>query len=495
MHRIVWTVGAGTGSCLAQDGALELPPPVAQAVGATALALVGPHAWVIGPDGARPLAPGVPERWATASLTWEPVPSPARLGDDGTRGDDLPLASGPTLLSSWDGQRRDLGDAPLVIGRHAACGLQVDDTHASQFHCVLVRTAGVVQVIDLASTNGTWVDGLRVRIAAVARRATVRVGRACFALGGNDSASELAVLPSTGMRTLLEQLRRVAPTRLPVLVHGESGVGKDVVARHLHRLSGRTGALVALNAATLAPGLAASELFGHVRGAFTSAERDHAGAFMRAHEGTLFLDEVAELPLAVQAELLRAVELGRVRRVGEVHEVPVDVRIIAATHRDLVARVRAGSFREDLFHRLCVVPITVPPLRERPEDIDALTDSFLATQQPPRRVSHAARQKLRRHPWSGNVRELLNTLRRACTFTPAPVLDARDVVFQPALAVTSETVEEALATQVRQSYAQTQSVAVTARRLGLRRTLVHKVLRCDRRIARDTLLVAHDSSE
>lgn len=495
MHRIVWTVGSETGSCFAQDGLLELPAQVAAALGAPALGLVGPYAWALGPDGARPLAPGLPERCADGCLTWEPTPAPRRLGADGTRGDDGPGATAPALLSSWDGQLRVLGSAPLIVGRHPACDLRLDDPHVSQYHCVLAPSGDALHVVDLASTNGTWVDGVRVRVAAVSRRASVRLGHARLVLGACEGASELVELPSPGMRAVLEQVRRVAPTPLPVLVHGESGVGKDVVARHIHEQSGRTGALVTLNAATLAPNLAASELFGHVRGAFTGAERDHPGAFMRAHEGTLFLDEVAELPPAVQAELLRAVELGRVRRLGEVHEVRVEVRIVTATHHDLAARVRAGLFREDLFHRLCVVPITVPPLRERPDDLDVIADAFLAAQEPRRRLSGGARHKLHEHGWSGNVRELLNTLRRACALSTAAVLEARDVEIQSALALPGQSVEQVLHAQVLQAYADSQSVAVTARRLGVRRSLVHKVLRGERRADREPLPAVHDSRE
>ena len=189
---------------------------------------------------------------------------------------------------------------------------------------------------------------------------------------------------------------------------------------------------------------------------------------------------MAELSPAVQAELLRALDHGRVRRVGETHEIAADIRIVTATNRDLAAHVRGGHFREDLYHRLCVVLLRVPPLRERPEDLDALTDHFLSAQESPRPLSAAARARLHRHRWPGNVRELRNTLQRAGALAAGGRIEASDIVFTPAVHLAGE-LDELVRAEVVSAYAESQSVAATAKRLGLRRAVVHRVLRSARR--------------
>ncbi len=211
------------------------------------------------------------------------------------------------------------------------------------------------------------------------------------------------------MLRVFDQVRTFAPTSEPVLLMGESGVGKEGLARALHFESGRTGAFVAVNCGAIPFGLAESELFGHYKGAFTGATEDRLGAFGAADRGTLFLDEVGELSLDLQPRLLRALEASAVRAVGSTSERPVDVRIVAATHCPLPDMVRRGHFRRDLFHRICVLPILVPALRERPEDIPDLIRSFLA---PDVEVTEEAMVHLVSRPWTGNVRELRNALIR-----------------------------------------------------------------------------------
>lgn len=225
------------------------------------------------------------------------------------------------------------------------------------------------------------------------------------------------VAESPAQRRLLDQVERVAPSTLPILLLGETGSGKDVIARCLHAASGRSGPLVAVNCAALPESLADTELFGHVRGAFTGADRSRDGLIVQAHGGMLLLDEVGDLGPAVQAKLLRVVEDGAVRRVGSNAVVPVDVRIVAATNRDLAAAIAAGRFRSDLYHRLAGVTLTVPPLRERPEDIEPLARWFLAEaaaerRAPAPRLSDAAIARLAARPWPGNVRELRQAVRR-----------------------------------------------------------------------------------
>jgi DNA-binding NtrC family response regulator len=230
-------------------------------------------------------------------------------------------------------------------------------------------------------------------------------------------------------------IERVAPTPATVLITGESGTGKEVVARSLHlRSERRAQPFVKINCAAIPEGLVESELFGYERGAFTGAGARKPGRFELADGGTLFLDEIGELPLASQPKLLRALQEGRFYRVGGTQTVEVDVRLVAATNRDLRAEVRAGRFREDLFYRLHVVPIALPPLRERCADIPALAQLFLerANRRLGRRaarLSSAAVQALQAHPWPGNLRELENAIERALLLSDGEVVELRDLPF------------------------------------------------------------------
>jgi DNA-binding NtrC family response regulator len=227
------------------------------------------------------------------------------------------------------------------------------------------------------------------------------------------------------MRALLATIAKVARSPLPVLVTGETGTGKELVARAVHEGSGR-GAFVPVNCAALPEHLLESELFGHERGAFTGADRAKRGLFEEAHEGTLFLDEVAELPAPLQPKLLRALEEGEIRRVGATRSVHVDVRLVAATNRDLDEEVAAGRFREDLFWRLNGLTLHVPPLRERPADIPLLIEHYLTRFTPagttaPRPTPEAS-ALLTTYPWPGNVRELRSVVERAATLAAgAPI--------------------------------------------------------------------------
>jgi len=226
---------------------------------------------------------------------------------------------------------------------------------------------------------------------------------------------------SAAMHELFEALQRFARTDVSLTFVGETGTGKDVLAHAVHQESARaSGPLVVFDCGSVASNLAESELLGHERGAFTGAVSGHVGAFERAHGGTLFLDEVAELPLDLQPRLLRALESRTVRRVGGKHDKPIDVRVIAATNRDLRADVAAGRFREDLFFRLAVAVVKVPPLRERLDDLPELIHTLLADLgRPDVHGSDAALDALRAHGWPGNVRELKNVLACAVAFIDA----------------------------------------------------------------------------
>ncbi len=222
---------------------------------------------------------------------------------------------------------------------------------------------------------------------------------------------------SPAMREVKQFIARVGATDETIAVYGETGTGKEVVARHIHQASSRRdGPFVALNAACVSENLFESELFGHRRGSFTGASSDRPGLFREADGGTLFLDEVAELPLELQAKLLRALETRTIRPVGGTQELPVDVRIVAATNRDLWEEVQAGRFREDLYFRLQVFPVVLPPLRERRSDICVLAIHLLGRVSSSAALSDSACDVLAGYDWPGNVRELLNVLRRAALF-------------------------------------------------------------------------------
>jgi two-component system response regulator AtoC len=234
---------------------------------------------------------------------------------------------------------------------------------------------------------------------------------------------------SAAMQRLRATIHQVAATRTTVLVLGESGTGKELVARAIHDASPRRGRrFVAVNCAAIPPPLLESELFGHVKGAFTDAVRDRAGLFEDADGGTLLLDEIGELPLALQAKLLRVLQEGELRRVGDTASIKVDVRVVAATLRDLEAAVAAGTFREDLYYRLHVVPVHVPPLRDRPDDVPALARWFAARHGARHgravELSDDAVAALRDQPWPGNVRELENAVERAVVLADGDVIDA-----------------------------------------------------------------------
>lgn len=230
---------------------------------------------------------------------------------------------------------------------------------------------------------------------------------------------------SDAIREVCEVAQRVASTASTVLIEGETGTGKELVARAIHRLSARSGPFVPVNCGSISPDLLESELFGHTRGAFTSAHSTREGLFSHAHRGTLFLDEIAELPITMQAKLLRALEQKTIRPVGADREVPVDARVIAATNRQLASEVSEGRFREDLYYRLNVLAIDVPPLRERPEDVPELATHFSSVLADelgltPIPLTHADMVRLQGYDWPGNARELRNVIERSLLLGKLP---------------------------------------------------------------------------
>ena len=310
-----------------------------------------------------------------------------------------------------------------VLGSSENVDVSIADATVSRIHAEIEMDAHGAWVRDLGSRNGTFVDRVEVKGARIHVGSVLRLGSAEIhleAVGGPPESVELwpethlgpLVGQSPAMREMFAMLARIAQTEIPVFIRGETGSGKELVARAIHEASPRkNGPYIVVDCAALAENLLESELFGHARGAFTGATNAREGAIESGSGGTVFLDEIGELPLDMQPKLLRVLEQHTVRRVGESEHRHVDVRFIAATHRDLVDFVARGWFREDLYFRLAVLPMRVPPLRERPEDIELLAAHFLGPLAPSL-LTPSFVAELESRPWRGNVRELRNVLDR-----------------------------------------------------------------------------------
>jgi transcriptional regulator with GAF, ATPase, and Fis domain len=317
-----------------------------------------------------------------------------------------------------------IGEGSVLVGSDPAAHLVLTDPAVSRQHVILERAGESVVVRDCGSRNGTFLGGQRVNQAVATIGSVLRVGRSTLALLRDGMPQPIDPGPpslghmigsSSVMRRLFGLLGRLAASDATVLVWGETGSGKELVARTLHEQSRRaSGPFVVFDCAAVPESLIAGELFGHVRGAFTGAHRDHAGAFERAHGGTLFIDEIGELLPELQPKLLRALETRTVRRIGDRDEQQIDVRIVAATHRDLWQMVAERRFREDLLYRLAVVTVSVPPLRDRRQDIADLIAHFASQLDPPPPALPAdVLARLQEHHWPGNLRELRNLVERA----------------------------------------------------------------------------------
>lgn len=309
-----------------------------------------------------------------------------------------------------------------LLGTGDDCDLKLTDPSVSRQHARLEVAGATVRINDLKSTNGTRYLGARVEQVAVPRGSSVVMGRTVLRLGPPMSTialsdkHELAGLigRSTAMRELFALIERLAPSDSALLLQGETGTGKEVVARAVHSLSPRRNQpMVVLDCGATAHQLIESELFGHAAGAFTGADQARRGLIQQANGGTLFLDEIGELPLELQPKLLRVLETKKLRRVGETHEEAVDVRIIAATHRNLFELQQAGKFRSDLYYRLAVATLNVPSLRERLDDIPDLARRFARNfAGKPVDISRETIAALQSSQWKGNVRELRNSVER-----------------------------------------------------------------------------------
>jgi DNA-binding NtrC family response regulator len=317
----------------------------------------------------------------------------------------------------------DTSPMRAYVGSAEGCQLRLADRAVSRRHLALELHEKALRIEDLGSTNGTFVNGLRVRDALLVGGETIRLGSTSLRVDLGDAKP--AVLSSAvafgklqgasrEMRRLYPLCERLAASDVPVLLEGETGTGKEVLAESLHEAGPRAaGPFVVLDCTAIAPNLIESVLFGHERGAFTGATSRQIGVFEEADGGTLFVDEIGDLDLAMQPKLLRALERSEIRRVGGSQWIKVDVRILSATRRNLDAEIEAARFRDDLFHRLAIARIELPPLRARRGDVSILVDALCAEQGvSPAAIPNAVRARWESATWPGNVRELRNAVWR-----------------------------------------------------------------------------------
>jgi transcriptional regulator with GAF, ATPase, and Fis domain len=369
------------------------------------------------------------------------------------------------LVLEQAGRRREkvFDQSVITIGAMDDNDLVVNEETVSRYHCKVLQDQDGYILQDQSSTNGTFINRVRIREAYLKSGCTVQVGKVELKFYFADE--KVPVVPSqkerlglligrnVKVREIYGIIEKIAPAGTTVVIEGETGTGKEVVAQTIHQLSPRSaGPMMIFDCGAVPENLIESELFGHEKGSFTGAIMTRQGLFEMAHGGSLFLDELGELNLDLQPKLLRALEQREIRRVGSSKPIKVDVRVIAATNRNLEEEVRAGRFRQDLFYRLSVVRILLPPLRERPEDIPLLVDHFLKThtfnrgsdgKQRVDGIEREALDLLAGYRWPGNVRELVNVIERAVSFCEGQTIGVRDLPEQLRLAGASAGVEAA----------------------------------------------------
>ena len=321
------------------------------------------------------------------------------------------------------GREINIAGDVIRVGKADTNDLVLPEDTVSRVHCEITRDARGYLLRDLQSTNGTFLDGAEVREAYLRAGSVMTVGTVQIKF--QPFQERIEILPSErervggcvgrslAMREIFGLLERVAPTEATILIEGETGTGKDLLARTIHSMSNRTkGPFEVVDCGAVAGTLIESELFGHEKGAYTGATASRQGAFELAHGGTIFLDELGELSLDLQPKLLRVLEQREIRRVGGNRTIRVDIRVIAATKKDLKQEVQKGKFREDLYFRLAVVPLYIPPLRERKEDMPPLVAEFAKKLGTGVDIPKESMDLLMAHDWPGNVRELRNVLER-----------------------------------------------------------------------------------
>ena len=345
------------------------------------------------------------------------------------RDHELVALSGPDAGRSWK-----LARDTVVVGQDPACDVALSDPAVSRRHLSIEETPEGCMLSDPGSRNGTLVNGMRVKEAYLFPGSIIELGDTRLKIQRVQVEARTGIAGLVGasapMRALFTQLERVAATNLAVVLSGETGTGKELVARAIHTQSSRAERpYVVLDCASTEPTLMAAAMFGHTAGAFTGATGARSGAFVSASGGTLFIDEVGELPLELQPKLLRVLETKEVQAVGSDVPVKVDVRIISATHRSLDEMVAQGRFRQDLYYRLAGLVIEVPALRDRRDDVLVLARHFLGVVNPALSLGPSAMTALGVHDWPGNVRELKNVLERSAALATGSTLEAADLVF------------------------------------------------------------------
>lgn len=403
----------------------------------------------------------------------------------------LTLAGGRLVVRRGPDRGRAvrLEQEETVVGSGPSATLRLTDPTVSRSHFALRVTPDGYLITDLESTNGTFLDSRRIVSAYAVPGDRIDIGATRLVLEAERQNISLALSPSesfggligrsVAMRRVFALLEQVAAHDTTVLLTGETGVGKDLCAQAIHDASPRAnGPFVVFDCSAVSSGLMESDLFGHEKGAFTGAHARRVGAFVEASGGTLFLDEVGELPRELQVKLLGVLERREVRPLGATRSTAVDVRVVAATHRDLKLDVNRGAFREDLFHRLNVVTIRVPPLRERPDDIPLLAEHFWRDfhQDPQASIPHALLTELIAHDWPGNIRELRNRIEREATLeSPAEADGERPRRYKHAKAAVVEAFERAFFSEL---LARTNgNVSEAARQAGMDRVYLFKLLR------------------
>ncbi len=362
-------------------------------------------------------------------------------------GKEFPLRSGKMVaISGADLQKTfAIGGKEVTIGSQRDNHCVLNDPTVSRHHAVIEETGKGYVLRDLDSTNGTYLNEIRIREAYLEYGSVIGLGNTRLQFVPLEERVEIPPSEedyfgdvfgrSLEMRRIFTMLKKISPSDITVTIEGETGTGKELVARGIHSRSQRArGPFVVIDCGSISKNLIESELFGHEKGAFTGATQTHRGAFEMAHGGTIFIDEIGELGLEMQPKLLRVLEQREVRRVGGNEILKVNVRVIAATNKDIISEVQKGRFREDLFYRISVVRIHLPPLRERGEDIPLLAQQFARELSGPyggggdMTVSAEALEILRHYHWPGNVRELKNIITRAMAMGNGKVLRLRDFI-------------------------------------------------------------------
>ncbi len=364
---------------------------------------------------------------------------------------------GTSQLRVLDGPERgleiELPQAGVVIGTDKACDVVLTDAFVSRRHCSVAPGPTGFSITDLGSRNGTVIDGVAIGKVVAPPGVALRIGKTLIQLMPADEVVDIPPSQhdhfgalygtSIAMRQVFAILERASRSNAPVLFLGESGTGKELMARGVHDASPRAkGPFVVFDCGASTETLIESDLFGHTKGAFTGAASERVGAFAAAHGGTLFLDEIGDLPVGLQPKLLRMLEAGEVVPLGGRKAEKYDVRVVAATHRDVFGEVARGGFRGDLYYRLAVVEVHVPPLRQRSGDLKKLIEMFLARAGAPQLASEvggAALERLERYHWPGNVRELRNVITRAVALAgPDDDFQSLPFVLRPTVAPPDE---------------------------------------------------------